>query len=240
MPSFEESIMNADEILAQVRERGEQSESWIVFPLLRNKLILAILGWIGSAVMGGGLLALVVPVVIPGNYERGVASAIITTLILAMIAFIFVGSLFLLITDIRRLREIGKHVIVVTDTDFVKQEGAKIIQVPLSHVRYVTARGRAPAEDKSVLDPGTKDGNTSLPEIPRMRDNLTGMFMGRGASGSAKARRKRMRTPTSLAFIDARTEKEVTVVNDNAYGDPFFIAAILKERAAAAATMYAG
>ena len=228
--------MDADEILAKVREGGEQSESWIVFPLLRNKLILAILGWIVSMIMGEGLLALVVPIVIPSNYEHGVAAVIATTLILGIIAFIFVGSLFLFISDIRRLRDIEKHVIVVTDTDFVKQEGTKITRVPLSYVRHVTARGRAPVENKAEVD----TGNSPVAEIPRMRDNLTGMFMGRGTTGSAKTRRKRMRTPTSLAFIDARTEKEVTVVNDNAYGDPFFIAAILKERAAAAAAMYAG
>ncbi len=44
-------------------------------------------------------------------------------------------------------------------------------------------------------------------------------------------RRGRMRTPTSLAFLDTRTDTEVIVTNDSAFGDPFMIAALLKEYA---------
>ena len=224
--------MNADDILAKAKVQGEQPANWVVFPLLRNKIIMAILGWTGGVIMGGGLLVLVIPIVLPGNYGRGLTAAIITTLILGIIAFIFVGSLVLLISDIRRLCEIEKHIIVITDEDFVKQEGTKVIQVPLSHVRYVTARGRAPSENNPPAD--TRDRDTSLVQVPSMRENLLGMLLGRGVTGSGKTRRKRMRTPTSLAFIDARTEQEVTVMNDGVYGDPFFIAAVLKERVAAA------
>jgi hypothetical protein len=137
-----------------------------------------------------------------------------------------------LISDIRRLSEIEKHLIVITDEDFVKQEGKRVIHVPLSHVRYVTARGRAPIEDNPSAH--AKDRDASLTQMPSMRDNMLGMLLGRGMTGSTKTRRKRMRTPTSLAFIDTRTEQEVTVVNDGAYGDPFFIASVLKEHAAAA------
>lgn len=224
--------MHADDVLAKVKAGGEQPANWIVFPLLRRKIIMAILGWIGGIIMGGGLLVLVVPIVIPENYERGLAAAILTTLILCIIAFIFGGSLVLLVSDMRRLAECEKHIIVITDEDFVKQEGTKVIQVPLSHIRYVTARGRAPGEASPSA--ATKDRDTSLRQMPSTRDNILGMFLGRGAIGSAKTRRKRMRTPTSLAFIDARTEKEVAVVDDSAYGDPFFIAAVLKEHVATA------
>jgi hypothetical protein len=40
-----------------------------------------------------------------------------------------------------------------------------------------------------------------------------------------------MRTPSTLAFVDARSSKDVLVVNDTAYGDPFLIGDILKYRA---------
>jgi hypothetical protein len=223
--------MDTSDILTRARAEAELPANWVVFPLLRPKLIIAILGWIGGIIMGGGLLALVTPIVIPGNYERGLVAAIVTTLILSMLAFIFVGSLVLLISDIRRLSEIEKHLIVITDEDFVKQEGKRVIHVPLSHVRYVTARGRAPIEDNPSAD--TKDRDASLAPMPSMRDNI-GMLLGRGMTGSTKTQRKRLRTPTSLAFIDARTKQEVTVVNDSAYGDPFLIAAVLKEHATAA------
>jgi hypothetical protein len=223
--------MDTDEIIARARAGKELPENWVAFPLLRHKIMLAILGWIGGMLMGGGLLALVTPIVIPANYERGLTAAIVTTLILCMIAFIFVGSLVLLVSDIRRLSKIDKHIIVITDEDFVKQEGAKGIQVPLRHVRYVTTRGRAPIEHNLSADT-TPDRDTALGQMPSMRENMLGMFSARGSTGTAKTPRKRMRTPTSLAFIDARTEKEVTVVNDSAYGDPFLIAAVLKEHAA--------
>jgi hypothetical protein len=223
--------VDTDNILTKARAEAELPENWVVFPLLRSKIIMAILGWIGGIIMGGGLLALVASIVIPGNYERGLVAAIVTTLIPGMLAFIFVGSLVLLMSDIRRLSEIEKHLIVITDEDFVKQEGEKVIHVPLSHVRYVTVRGRAPIEANPAAD--TQDRDASLAQMPGMRDNMLGMLLGTGMTGSAKTRRKRMRTPTSLAFIDTRTGQEVTVVNDGAYGDPFFIAAVLKEHAAA-------
>ena len=224
--------MDTDNILTKVRAEAEPPANWVIFPLLRSKIIMTILGWIGGIIMGGGLLALVTPIVIPGNYERGLVAAIVTTLVLGMLAFIFVGSLVLLVSDMRRLCEIEKHIIVITDADFVKQEGKKVIHVPLSHVRYVTARGRVPIEGNPSGD--TKDRDASLAQMPNMRDNMLGMLLGSGMTGATKTRRKRMRTPTSLAFIDARTEQEVTVVNDGAYGDPFFMAAVLKEHAVAA------
>lgn len=167
--------MNANDILAKAKAQGEQPANWVVFPLLRNKVIMAILGWLGGMIMGGALLVLVIPIVIPENYERGLVAALMTTLILCIIAFIFVGSLVLLVSDIRRLRQIEKHIIVITDEDFVKQQGTKVIQVPLCHVRYVTARGRAPSENSPSAD--TNDGNTSLEQMPSMRDNMLGMLL---------------------------------------------------------------
>lgn len=69
--------------------------------------------------------------------------------------------------------------------------------------------------------------------MPRSRDNVVGFLVGRGLASSNEGwRRRRMRTPTSLAFIDTRNDSEVTVVNDTSYGDPFMIAALLKEYAA--------
>ncbi len=44
-----------------------------------------------------------------------------------------------------------------------------------------------------------------------------------------RQRRKRMRTPTTLAFLDTRTDAEVVLANDSSFGDPFTIAALLKQ-----------
>ena len=95
------------------------------------------------------------------------------------------------------------------------------------NVRHVTARGKAPV-DRTVPE------GDQLREIPRSGENTAGFLLGRGLIPSgARLRRHRMRTPTSLAFIDTRTDSEVTVVTDEVYGDPFMIAALLKQYAAA-------
>jgi hypothetical protein len=212
--------MGADEILHLLESTNEPPSGWVVFPLLRHKMIVSIWGWIGGTLMGGLLIAFVIPIVTPTNYEHGVAAIITTTLMLALAGFIFFGSLGLLIYDSRRLCEIDKHIIVITNEDFVKQEGEKIIHVPLAHVRHVTTRGKRRQAAKLT---------TEEVQLPRMCDSILGMFSGREASRPTKTSNKRLRTPTSLAFIDTRSGKEVLVVNDTNYGDPFLMAVFLKQ-----------
>ncbi len=216
--------MDAREILVQARANVKGSDGWAVFPLLRRQVLGGLAGWIFGALLGSGLLAMIVPAVIPYNYERGVAPIIFTTLLLAIIGFIAVGSVILLIVDVYRLIHADEHMIVITDEDFVKQEGKKIIHVPLADVRHVTPRGRAP------IDRSAETEQVDVKQIPGVGESTMGFFFGRGMTLSGmRWRRKRMRTPTSLAFIDARTNSEVTVVNDQTYGDPFMIAAVLKK-----------
>ncbi|GCE14355.1 hypothetical protein [Tengunoibacter tsumagoiensis] len=214
--------MNAEEILAQAKR--EPLENWVIFPLLQSKVIWGTIGWALGFLLGAGLFVLAVPIVIPSNYQNGLISGIFTTLILLIFAFVGAGSLYLMISDLRRLWQANTHLIVITEQDFVKQEGMKIIHVPLADVRYVTARGRAPI-DRSV---GVEDDATK--QLPNIAESMLGFFVGRGFSKSGiEWRKKRMRTPTSLAFMDTRTDKEVTVVTDGSFGDPFLIAAVLKK-----------
>jgi len=223
--------MEADEILMQARTNPEATHGWVILPILRRNLILAIAGWVFGTILGLGLFAAVAYIVIPTNYQHSVLAAVVTSLLLAMLLFIALGSFWTLIIDIRRLRNADKHIIVITPEDFVKQEGEKIIHVPLVNVRYVTARGKAPP-DRTVPQ------GDALNEIPRASENITSFFFGRGLiSSGTRQRRRRMRTPTSLAFIDTRTNSEVTVVTDEVYGDPFMIAALLKQYAAAVQTI---
>ena len=70
-------------------------------------------------------------------------------------------------------------------------------------------------------------------QISGVGENVLGFFAGRGFTPSGERwRRKRMRTPTSLAFVDSRTDQQVIVTSDGSYGDPFLIAALLKQYAA--------
>jgi hypothetical protein len=224
----ESTIMEADEILAQAKASPEAPHGWIVLPLSRRNLTIGILGWIFGIFLGLGLFVGIAFIVIPANYQHGIGPAIFSTILLAILLFIGLGSLWTLIVDVQRLRHADRHLIVITPRDFVKQEGNKVIHVPLAHVRYVTARGKAPPD----RTPGRE---SQLRQIPGAGEGIAGFFFGRGIVPSgASQRRRRMRTPTSLAFIDTRNESEVTVVTDEAYGDPFMIAALLKEYAAKA------
>src|ERR1700682_6025439 len=101
--------MQAEEILAKARTEDELPQGWIVFPLLRNKVMLGIAGWVFGIFIGLFLLALVAPIVIPGNYQRGVASALLTTILLGVFLFIGLGSLWALIIDVLRLVHADRH-----------------------------------------------------------------------------------------------------------------------------------
>jgi hypothetical protein len=134
--------------------------------------------------------------------------------------------------DVHRLMDADRYIIVITPDDFVKQEGHKIIHVPLMHVRHVTARG-VPPPDR------TPDRGSSVRQVSGAGENISSFFLGRNLartlSGSgSRSRMRRMRTPTTLAFLDSRTDTEVIVATDKTYGDPFSIAAVLKQYASSA------
>jgi|SRR5581483_937710 len=219
--------MESVQILAQVGAQEGVPHDWLVFTLLRQKVLVGILGWIVGALMGGILFAFMAPIMIPHNYQIGVAAAIFSTIILAIVLYVCLGSLWALFTDIQRLRHADRHVIIITPTDFVKQEGEKVIHVPLEYVKYVTARG-APPVDRSV-ETARQDTRTENAGV-----GMGSLLFGRrfAESGRRGLRRKRSRTPSTLAFVDSRTDKEVIVTTDKAYGDPFYIAAHLKQYAA--------
>ena len=215
--------MEATQILAQLNTQEGAPSDWLVFPLIRQRVLIGILGWIAGTIFGGLLFALMAYIMIPHNYQMGVIAAIISTLFLGMVLFVCLGSLWSAIIDISRLRNAAQHVIILTPDDLVKQEGKKTIHVPLEYVKYVTVRGTPPV-DRS-LETARQDG-----QIHSSGTNLSSLIVGRGmaASGKKGFARKRPRTPTTLAFIDSRTEREVIVLTDKAHGDPHLIAAHIK------------
>lgn len=217
--------METAEILERARASGEPPQGWIVLPLIHNKVAIGIAGWIFGAIMGFGLFALMAPIMIPHNYQYGIIAALFTTVILGIVLFVGVGSIWQIIVDTRRLLQAGKHVIIITPEDFVMQEGIRIIHVPLMYVRHVTARG-APPPDRTV------PREAVISDMPRAGENFVGFLFGRGLIPSGRRLlHKRRRTPTTLAFVDGRTDSEVIIANDASYGDPFIIAALLKEYA---------
>ena len=219
--------MDADEILTTARTSAMPPRGWIVLPLSRAKVVVGIIGWMFGILLGIGLFALAASVMIPNNYEHGFFAALFSTLLLAVLLFVGVGSAWALIMDILRLLQADKHLIVITPEDFVKQEGNRVTHVPLVNVRHVTARGAPPPDRTAAKEP-------VINQVPRAGERFTGFVFGQAVTREgSRYRRSRMRTPTSLAFVDTRTEDEVIVVTDGVYGDPFMIAALLKQYAAA-------
>src|SRR5438128_8127 len=144
------------EMLEKVRTGSEIPPGWIVLPLLRSNLLLAMAGWLFGILLGLGLFAGLATIVIPYNYQHGVGPAIFSTILLGFLLFVGLGSIWALTVDVRRLLQLDKHVMVITPNAFVKREGEKIIYVPLMYVRHVTARGAAPPEhnDRSMPSAG--------------------------------------------------------------------------------------
>jgi hypothetical protein len=221
-----ESTESSD-ILLRAKMEGEVPNSWAVFPLRRNKVKLGIVGWIVGMIVGAGLFAAFATVAIPTDF-RTTFGTIFSLFLLGVLAFTALGSAWSIIYDILRLRDADRHIIVITPEDFVKQEGKKVTHVPLFYVQHVTARGNPPPDRTARA--AQEDSH-----VPSLADGITGLFVGRRFTPSGqRGVRKRKRTPTTLAFIDARTESEVIVVTDAAYGDPFLIAAHLRQYAASA------
>ena len=224
--------MEADDILMQAKSSDGPPHGWVILPLVRRQVMTGIGGWVFGAILGLGLFIPVALTVIPSNYQAGIAPAIFTSILLAILLFIGLGSLWATYVDTRRLLDADRHVIIITPDDFVKQEGDKVIRVPLMNVRYVTARGVPPPDRNPSRE-------NPIRQVSGVGENVSSLFFGRniqrtGSGSGPRFRLRRMRTPTTLAFLDSRTDTEVIVATDKAYGDPFTIAALLKQYAASA------
>lgn len=218
--------MEAAEILERARADEESPPGWLVLPLQKRRVATSIAGWAAGILIGFGLFAFIASATIPYNYQHGFVSGCFSTILLGFSLFIGIGSLWALVSDARRLQRAERYLIVITPDEFVKQEGSTIVHVPLTYVRHVTARGAPPPER---LAPG----RNNLRDIPSAGEHLGGFIFGRALFPQGfRQRRKRMRTPTTLAFLDSRQNVEVVVATDNSYGDTFEIAAYLKQYAA--------
>jgi hypothetical protein len=215
--------MQAEEILTQARTEESLPQDWTVFPLQRQKVALGLAGWLFGAVLGLGLFSIAMAAAIP-NFSRGWIAIVFTLLILGILLFTGLGSLYLLIIDVIRLLRPDNHIIVITPEHFVQQQGNKIRMVPLANIKHVTARGVPPPE----RDPYAEENRADVQSIPTINENVAAFFGGQRMSRAGRRFRRR-RTPTSLAFVDSRTDKEIVILTDNSHGDPFTIAVVLKE-----------
>jgi hypothetical protein len=207
--------MEAAEILSTARS-GSAPSGWVILPLRRYQVGFAMLQWALGTVMGLGLFAGLFSATVPDNFESGMGGAIITSFFLALLGFVGVGSLWLLIKDGLRYLHADQSIIVITPDVYFKQEGSKIDLVPLEDIAYLTTRGTRPPGKRSswaaynaapepAYDPEDRDIAGHAASIGRM---LYG-------------RRRRPRGPTSVSFVDMRTDRKITVTADSSYAHPY-------------------
>src|SRR5437660_10445721 len=103
-PTVKEYVMEAEEILAQTKSDPELPHGWVVFPLLRSKVALGIIGWIFGTILGFGLFALIANIVIPFNSQRGWLPGTFSSVLRERVLFTGLCSMYLVFVDLRRLR----------------------------------------------------------------------------------------------------------------------------------------
>ena len=212
--------MEAAEIIATAQS-GDIPSNWVVLPLRRNQVGFSILGWAVGAVMGIGLFAGLFAAAWPDNFHSGFG-IIVTGFFLALLGFTGFGSLWLLIKDARRWLQADKSMIVITPDVYFKQEGSKVNLVPLEEVGFITMRGVKPPNQQASWSAYNAGPDTaSSEEDARI---ATSGPMGNLFGG----RRRKLRGPTSVAFVDLRTEKRVVVTEDNSYAHPYEIGETLR------------
>jgi hypothetical protein len=212
--------MEAAEIISTARSSNVPS-NWVVLPLRRNQVAFSILGWAVGVVLGLGLFAGLFAAAWPDNFHS-VAGAIITSFFLALLGLTGFGSLWLLIKDARRWLQADTSMIVITPDVYFKQEAGKSNLVPLEEVGFITMRGvKPPNQQASWAAYNAGPDTSSSEEDARIASSgpMGNLFGGR---------RRKPRGPTSVAFVDLRTEKRVVVTEDHSYAHPFEIGETLR------------
>lgn len=189
--------MDPDDILARARQAGDPPEGWTVIPLDRKSVRTATLGWGGSAIVGFGLFA-----VILGTVYNVIGP--IHIIILAVLAFIGVGSLYLMMKKVRQLLDAEHYLVVMTPELFVEQTGRHVISLPMGAIGHITLRGVFGG-----------DASTTVVDERDYRNAVVGFGQLLGGRQNHRPRR----TPDSLSFVDTRNDEVIKIAEDNTFTD---------------------
>lgn len=190
--------LDAEQILQTARQSEEPPQGWTVIPLDEKTVKRAILNWIGSAIVGVGLFGLLFAAVHDDL-------TFFPLFLLAVLAFVGGGSLWLVLKNVRLLTDKARQLIVMTPENYVQQRGARIIVVPMSEISHITLRG-------------VFGGDASYSTVDDRDLKNAVMGVGQMFGGGARPRRAR-RTPDSLAFVDARDDSPVVIAEDNSFAE---------------------
>jgi hypothetical protein len=195
---------DAQAVLALARS-GSAPHDWYVWPLRRDRVQRAALGWGGITLFGFFLFVPLVLATVPSNFEHGTGLIVATLVLLALVGGVAFGGASLLVADVGRLARLDAHTLVITPEYFLKAEPGRTTFVPMSAVAYVTLKG--------VKVAGTPQDRAA--EAATARAGPPGGMAGTGWRPIG-FRREPTRAP-SLAFLDVRTNAEVIVATDDTY-----------------------
>lgn len=200
--SASQDSLDAQQILDTARSATHPAD-WFVWPLRRDRARRAVLEAAGTALFGFIVLIPLFLATVPGNFQRGVGSAFVTSVLLLLVGAVAFGGLWLLVVDLLRLARADQYLLVMTPTDYVKAEPGRVTHVPMASVGYVTLKGVKGASPPSPA-----------PQPPA--PTRVGPLGSLGNLGTF--RRQPGRAPT-LAFLDLRTDREVVVGTDNSFDE---------------------
>jgi hypothetical protein len=219
--------VQALEILSAAHD-GSAPSNWVILPLRRERVVRSMLEWGVGILLGLGLFTGLFLATWPENFTNGAAGAIITGLMLVVLGFLGFGSLWLFLADLRRLLRANRSIIVLTPNVFCKQEGGKIDLVPLEEIAHITIRGTAVPTNRASWATYNVPASVRIDPEDRRIPNSFGLGRMVWGSASARDRSKNRRGPTSVAFVDLRTEKQIIVTNDHSYAHPYELGETLR------------
>ncbi|HEV7126932.1 MAG TPA: hypothetical protein VGN32_05765 [Ktedonobacterales bacterium] len=213
--------------LLDIARSPAHPQEWFVWPLRRDVVKRAALGWALTAAFGFLVFVPAFQATVPSNFVRGGAGLMVFTIILLLIlGIVAFGGLGLLLADLLRLARADQYLLVMTPSDYIKATPRRITRVPMASVAYVTLKGvKLPPAPGSVR-PG--------PIVPTMVNRFGA---GLGAPGTS---RREFRRPPSLAFQDKRTKRAVMVATDDSFDQLAVLEEILSLYAGAAAAASRG
>ena len=203
-PASSEDI-DSQRILSEAR-LATHPLNWYVWPLRRDRVQRAALGWAVIGLFGFVLFIPLVLATVPSNFQGGFGSAAATIILLGLVGAVAFGGLGMLISDLRRLARADEYLLVITPEHYLRAEPGRVTYVPMTAVAYVTLKGvrLAGAPQRDTISP--------LAQASVGRFGALGSMMGSGY-------RREMRRPPSLAFLDTRTQSQVVVATDDAFED---------------------
>jgi hypothetical protein len=207
------AAMDAQQVLALARA-GNVPRDWYVWPLRRDRVRRAALGWGGIAAFGFVLLVPLALVTVPDNFRHGMGLIAATLVLLALVGGVAFGGASLLAADLLRLIRHGAYLLVITPECYLKVEPRRTTFVPMTAVAYVTLKGVKLSS--TPRDPATEPATA--------RSGAAAGFFG---AGFRPGYRREINRAPSLAFLDLRTNREVIVATDDTFEELPILSEIL-------------